>query len=148
MISSLIPVRRILLIVAVAGWLAWQNNNLEISSDVTGSSAASSLQQAISARQSDVEVEGHGRVVRVLSDDNEGSRHQRFILDVGKGQTILIAHNIDLASRIDHLRKGDEVAFKGEFEWNDKGGVVHWTHRDPQGRHSEGWLKHDGRVYQ
>lgn len=99
-------------------------------------------------RRSDVQVRGVGTVSTTLSDDDEGSRHQRFILELASGHTLLIAHNIDLAPRIDSLRKGDRVEFYGEYEWNEKGGVIHWTHHDPQGRHVGGWLKHQGRVYQ
>lgn len=94
------------------------------------------------------QVQGSGTVVRVLSDDNDGDRHQRFILELGSGQTMLIAHNIDLAPRIESLRNGDTVAFYGEFETNPQGGVIHWTHHDPRGRHPAGWLEHDGRRYQ
>ncbi len=97
---------------------------------------------------SDIQVKGVGRVSRVLPDDNQGSRHQKFILRLPSGQTILIAHNIDLAPRIPNLRKGHSIEFYGEYEWNKQGGVVHWTHRDPKGRHIGGWLKRDGRVYE
>ncbi|MFZ9934554.1 MAG: DUF3465 domain-containing protein, partial [Arenimonas sp.] len=93
-------------------------------------------------------VQAEGRVVKVLPDDNQGSRHQRFLLDTGHSHTVLIAHNIDLAPRIDGLERGDRVAFKGEYVWNTKGGVVHWTHHDPKGRHPSGWLQYDGRTYQ
>jgi hypothetical protein len=40
------------------------------------------------------------------------------------------------------------VDFYGEFESNDRGGVIHWTHRDPQARHPHGWLEHRGRRYE
>ena len=106
------------------------------------------IQAAYENRQSDVQVEGAGRVVKVLPDDNKGSRHQKFILELASGQTLLIAHNIDLAPRIPDLREGDSVSFYGEYEWNERGGVVHWTHHDPQGRHVDGWLKHQGKRYQ
>jgi hypothetical protein len=82
-----------------------------------------------------------------LPDDLEGSRHQRFVLRLSSGQTLLVAHNIDLAPRISSLNRGDKVEFYGEYEWNAKGGVIHWTHHDPSGRHVGGWLKHDSKTY-
>ena len=109
---------------------------------------ASSIDQAIASRARDVEVDGQGVVVKVLRDDDEGSRHQKFLLRVPSGATLLFAHNIDLASRVENLKAGDAVAFKGEYIWNEKGGVVHWTHHDPSGRHRAGWLLHDGKAYQ
>ncbi|EMK6713434.1 DUF3465 domain-containing protein, partial [Vibrio cholerae] len=99
------------------------------------------LQQAYQSQQSDLQVQGLGQVVKVLPDDNDGSRHQKFILKLNSGQTLLVAHNIDLAPRIPNLKVGDSVEFYGEYEWNKKGGVLHWTHKDPQNRHAHGWLK-------
>jgi len=106
------------------------------------------LAAAFENHRSNVQVQGSGLVTKVLSDDNDGSRHQRFIIGLGAGHTVLVAHNIDLADRVDALRAGDRIEFYGEYEWNAKGGVVHWTHRDPQHRHVDGWIKHNGRTYQ
>ena len=87
-------------------------------------------------------------VSKILADDIDGSRHQRFILTLPSGQTLLVAHNIDLAPRVASLKAGDSVAFNGVYEWNAKGGVIHWTHHDPAGRHEVGWLRHAGQTYQ
>ena len=106
------------------------------------------LKRAYQNQQSDLQVQGYGHVSRLLADDNKGSRHQRFILKLRNQQTILIAHNIDLAPKIHSLRVGDRVDFNGEYEWNKKGGVIHWTHHDPANRHEGGWLKHQGKLYQ
>jgi hypothetical protein len=112
----------------------------------TGSDQA--LAAAFEQHRRNVEVQGAGRVVRILADDREGIEHQKFILQLASGQELLVAHNTDLAGRVEDLRKGDTVEFRGEYEWNPQGGVLHWTHHDPSGRHADGWLKHDGRVYQ
>ncbi|CAN5366184.1 DUF3465 domain-containing protein [soil metagenome] len=109
---------------------------------------SASVERAIQQRQSDVQVEGEGVVTRLLSDDKEGSRHQRIILRLSSGQTVLVQHNIDLAPRIAKLKEGDTVSFFGEYIWNEQGGIIHWTHHDPAGRHVGGWLKHNGRTYQ
>ena len=106
------------------------------------------IQQAYSQSQSNLVIEGEGQVIKLLPDDNHGSRHQRFIIRLPSGQTLLVAHNIDLASKIDPLSVGDVIDFRGEYEWNAKGGTVHWTHHDPAGRHIGGWLKHGGQTYQ
>ena len=106
------------------------------------------IAEAFAGQQSGVEVSGTGTVSRILGDDAEGDRHQRFILALDSGQTLLIAHNIDVAPRIESLAVGDEVTFHGVYEWNDRGGLVHWTHHDPQGQHEAGWVRHRGQTYQ
>ena len=85
-------------------------------------------------------------MTRLIADDNEGSRHQRFILRLGGGQTLLIAHNIDLAKRVP-VGVGDRVRFRGVYEWNDVGGLVHWTHEDPLGVEDGGWVRYRRRIY-
>jgi len=107
----------------------------------------SSISRAFESRASDVQVEGEGRVSRVLPDDLNGRRHQRFVLRLASGRTLLVAHNIDIAPRIQGLMEGDSVRFKGEYVWNEEGGVIHWTHHDPQGRHVAGWVKHNGKTF-
>jgi hypothetical protein len=91
-------------------------------------------------------IEFRGVVVRLLSNDNDGSRHQRFILDVGNSETLLIAHNIDLADRVP-VGIGDRVQIRGMYEWNDLGGLVHWTHHDPQGIEDGGYVRYRRREY-
>jgi len=119
-----------------------------LSTLVSGNSSDQSLARAFTAQTSGLQVEGVGEVIRILPDDNDGNRHQRFIVRLASGQTLLVAHNVDLAPRITSLNLGDSVLFNGEYEWNSQGGVIHWTHRDPDGRHTDGWIKHGGQTYQ
>ncbi len=106
------------------------------------------LWQAFQNRQSNLQIEGQGRVSKILRDDTDGSPHQRFLLQTATGQTLLVAHNIELAPRIMDIATGDTVRFYGEYEWNEKGGVIHWTHHDPAARHPGGWLEHRGQRYE
>jgi Protein of unknown function (DUF3465) len=117
----------------------------------SGQSARASdavIANAFANHESHLQVHGQGIVMRLLAEDDSGSRHQRFIVRLASGQTLLIAHNIDLAPRIDSLRVGDFIQFYGEYLWNEKGGLIHWTHRDPAGAHAAGWLQHQGKRYQ
>lgn len=141
-----------LLIVLIIGFALYgflENNPNIIQSNTQQSTAGDQqITSAFKNHQSDLQVGGSGVVIHTLPDDTKGSQHQKFILKLSSGQTLLIAHNIDLAPRINLLREGDTVEFYGEYEWNSKGGVLHWTHHDPSGRHENGWLKHKGATYQ
>ena len=134
------------IVVAAIVGLIWQSLNSEVPNNGSQDDAGR-IVAAYEAKQSDLWVESSGTVERTLADDNEGSRHQRFIVRLSNGHSILIAHNIDLAPRVP-LSRGDRVMFKGEYEFNDKGGVVHWTHHDPRGRKDGGWIALNGELFQ
>lgn len=139
----------LLLLVFVVLYLGYRLYTLPPSIDesaVVASGGERTIVEAFEQRRSDLWVEAEGTVERLLADDVEGSRHQRFIVRLADGHTVLVSHNIDLAPRVPLARR-DRLAFRGEYEWNDRGGVVHWTHRDPQGRRQGGWILHDGRRY-
>ena len=142
--KKIIPV----VVLFIAVYIGWSQFNFPNGSAGFIDQSDTALSIAFDERKSGVQTEGNGIVIKILPDDNEGSRHQRFILKLDSGQTLLIAHNIDLAPRLSTLREGDVVAFNGEYEWNSKGGVIHWTHRDPSGLHVAGWLKRNGETYQ
>lgn len=149
--------KNLLIVVAVlfAGYSYFTSQH-----DATPNNASATLQSqsvdnsdavianAFANQISNVQVSGQGVVIKLLPDDNSGSRHQKFIVKLANGQTLLVAHNIDLAARVGGLSEGDSIVFNGQYEWNEKGGVLHWTHRDPNGSHPSGWLQHQGQTYQ
>ena len=53
-----------------------------------------------------------------------------------------------MATRIDELVLNDQIEFFGEYEWNDQGGVVHWTHHDPYEILVNGGILHNNIIYQ
>jgi len=113
--------------------------------------ASSEGQQAIisafESRQRDVIVECELEVKKILPDDNHGSRHQKAILRLSNGHTVLLAHNIDLADRVPYS-EGDTINVRGEYEYSEQGGVVHWTHHAPRGNHTPGWIEFQGKRYE
>ena len=102
--------------------------------------------RAYANRRSGLWLTTSGVISRVLPDDNDGARHQRFILVLPSKHRVLIAHNIDLAERIP-AEEGDPIRLRGRYEWNEKGGVIHWTHHDPVGRQAGGWIEAANRRY-
>lgn len=124
----------LMLIISSISFAVWSNDTV--------------LRQAYLSQQSDFQVQGTGQFVRVLPDDNQGDKQQKFIIRLANRQTILIAHNIDLAPRLPNLQIGDSIEFYGEYEWSNQGGVIHWTHHDPKKLHVGGWLVHKGIKYQ
>ncbi|MBJ8417764.1 DUF3465 domain-containing protein [Acinetobacter courvalinii] len=152
--NNLIIVAIVLLVAAYFGLdlKQKQNTGAGIQTSNTGNRLSvddqHKIMQAYQQQRSNVQVQAQGVVKAILPDDNDGSRHQKMILKLDNGLTVLIAHNIDLAPRIERLKKGDVVEFYGEYEYSQKGGVIHWTHHDPRGKHMDGWLKYQGKIYQ
>jgi hypothetical protein len=134
---------RILPVLIVLGLLVYQH----YLPDHTVVVEDNGVQLAYAAHRSGQWLETSGRVSRVLGDDNEGARHQKFILELDDGHTVLVSHNIDLANRIP-AREGLSLSVRGRYEWNERGGVIHWTHHDPDGRQQGGWIKVDGLRYE
>ena len=134
--------------VAVALWLApvLDRHDGPAGTPSEAVDGGAEAERAFAERDSGSMLEVGAVVLRRLSDDLEGSRHQRFIVQLESGLTLLVAHNIDLARRVP-LDEGDRVEIRGQYEWNERGGVLHWTHHDPQGRRPGGWIRHHGETY-
>jgi hypothetical protein len=140
---------------AVDGWGAPSDRASTRNAAATGEPAPSTavddserIRDLFRARRSGVHVEAEGEVVHLLPDDTRGDQHQLFLLELENGITLKISHNIDVAPRVP-LAEGDRVRFRGDYEYNEKGGVVHWTHRNTRGgSHPHGWIVHRGRRYE
>lgn len=109
------------------------------------------VKQAFDQQRSEVWVTIKGKVVKLLPDDNKGSRHQRFLITLNNAPRLLVAHNIDLAPRVP-MNEGDSIWLRGRYEYNQKGGVLHWTHHDPKQPNvqapREGWIEYAGKRYE
>ncbi len=138
-----------MIIVLLLSVVAYFNSNTKNHNPSTSNPQAysSTLTNAINNKKSDVIVQTKATVIKILKDDLEGHKHQKFIVKIPTGQTILVAHNIDLAPRIPNLKKGSHIELKGEYEWNNKGGIIHWTHDDPNNHHTHGWIKFNNKLY-
>ncbi len=94
----------------------------------------------------DKEVTITAKVIRLLPDDTKGSQHQRLLIGLANGSTVLIAHNIDEAQKVP-VTEGDTITIHGVYIWNEKGGVIHWTHHST-GRHEGGYIEFQGKRYE
>jgi len=105
-------------------------------------------ERAFQRHLSEVPITVSGAVVRLLADDTEEPRHQRFIIETERGQTLLVLYNLGFGARVP-VRVGDQVTVRGEYIWNRHGGAVHRIHGDPRGRAPAGWLRLErtGRHY-
>lgn len=126
----------------------WQWFDSQSPHSAQQSSEFLSVDEARSQQLRDVHIQGSGEVIRLLADDLKGSRHQRILIKEPSGKTLLVVHNIDLAPRINSIKVGDTLHYLGEYIWNEKGGLVHWTHHDPRGQQIGGWLEHNGKRYE
>ena len=146
--------------VASVAWLTGCNSDFHTEGKVDPSevnklntystSAGSGDQEVLNAQAQQmrkVEVTLSGPVFKMLPDDTKGLPHERWLMHLSNGSTVLIAHDTKLAPRVP-INDGDTVRIHGEYIWNDKGGVIHWTHHAPNGRHEPGWIEFNGQKYE
>jgi len=98
--------------------------------------------------RSNVEVTADGTVVRLLADRSSSTgTHEQFIIKLSSGDlTVEVEHNISIARRVP-VKEGDQVIVHGEYVWNAQGGLIHFTHHDPQGTHEGGYIVDGGTTY-
>src|SRR5437660_9004247 len=98
--------------------------------------------------RSNIEVTADGTVVRLLPDRTSSTgTHEQFIIRLSsQNLTVEIEHNISVGARAP-IAEGDRVIVHGEYVWNSKGGLIHFTHHDPQGTHEGGYIEDNGRTY-
>jgi len=125
-----------------------QSSPLPRSSPLPQFASDAAILRAIAQHRSNVWGVAAGTVVRVLPDDRKGNRHQRFVIRLETGGTLLADYNIDIAPRIAPLEIGDSVVLRGRYVWNEQGGLMHWLHHDPSGAPGGGWVQVRGRIYQ
>lgn len=104
---------------------------------------------AYAQHRSHVEVDAEGAVTRVLGTrPGRQSPHTGFLVRLQPcGVTVRVEANTDFTGIVP-VRPNDDVAMRGEYEYYAAGGVIHWTHRDPRGRHPGGWVTVGGKTYQ
>jgi hypothetical protein len=100
--------------------------------------------------RSHVEVVADGTVTRLLGiAPGVVSPHEGFLMRLRSGcDTIVrVEVNTDLAGTFP-IARGEAVTVKGEYEYYPLGGVIHWTHHDPRGRHEGGFIEIGGKTYE
>jgi hypothetical protein len=105
------------------------------------------LTEAQNERRNNFEVTATVRVEKLLPDDREGLQHQRFLIALSNGTTVLVANDLHYGERVP-ISEGDLIRLRGEYVWNERGGVMHWTHRSDEPRHEGGWIELNGHRYQ
>jgi hypothetical protein len=116
-----------------------------------GGAANADVYDAWRAHRSYVQVTASGSVARVLGTRlGPAGEHEGFLLHLsgaeGRGLTVRVEDNTDLTGPIP-LQAGEDAIVSGEYIYDPRGGIIHYTHRDPRGRHPSGYVRVNGRLY-
>jgi hypothetical protein len=141
---------RNLLSFALVGWLVLlctgcrSTTGKPVAPSVTDDSQIVAFQNE---HRMNTEVTGKVRVYKLLREDDEGLKHERFLVMLSDGTTVLVAHSLDKAPPVP-VSPEDDIIIHGEYVWNQKGGVIHWTHHSDTPRHEGGWIDFKGKRYE
>ncbi|MFT5139400.1 MAG: hypothetical protein ACI9H8_001592 [Lysobacterales bacterium] len=97
-------------------------------------------------KTSNIFVEVEGRVVRLRPDLDYYTRFQHFLIELENGHRLMVKHDLDI-SQIVPVVANSMIRLKGEYDWSETGGVIHWTHRDITNTREGGWIDSNGIRY-
>lgn len=106
----------------------------------------STVQDAYRAHQSGMMAEVTGTVARILIDDKDDLRNQKFIIRLSNGQMLLVIHDQVASERVP-VSVNDTVLVRGKYQWSETGGTLQFTRRDHSTRRMHGWIEHQGKRY-
>lgn len=104
------------------------------------------VQDAYRYHQTGMMAEVTGTVARILVDDRDDTRNQKFIIRLGNGQSLLVLHDQVSSDRVP-VKVDDTVLVRGEYQWTETGGTLRFTQRDYSPRRLHGWIEHQGQRY-
>ena len=104
------------------------------------------VEEAFEKNVSDIPLTIEGQVTEILADDTGDTPHQRFIVTIHSGHTVLVAHNLERAYRVP-VKIDDRVEVHGTYVWNKYGGIIHNTHHSDAGEHEDGWINFVGKKH-
>lgn len=129
------------LTVMICGALLWQSRpGYRIEPGIK------TVQDAYRYHQTDVMAEVTGTVARILVDDRDDTRNQKFIMRLANGQSLLVLHDQVSSDRVP-VKIDDTVLVRGEYQWTETGGTLRFTQRDYSPRRMHGWIDHQGQRY-
>lgn len=116
-----------------------------------GDAGNAAVYAAWAQQRSGIEVTASGSVAKVLGTRRGPSGyHTGFLLHLrgaeGRGLTVRVEDNVDLTGPLP-VRAGDDAEVRGEYIYDPRGGLIHYTHRDPRGRHAGGYVRLNNRMY-
>lgn len=119
-----------------------------VACSVTPQPDDAAIVQDFQTHRSQVEVTADATVIQVLPDRTGPSGpHERFIIKLTSGDlTLLVEHNLSIGTRAP-VTVGDHVIVHGEYIWNSQGGLIHFTHHDPEGKHEGGFIQDNGTTF-
>lgn len=86
-------------------------------------------------------------VIRLLPDDTQGAKHQRFYVRLSDGQEVSAVYSLESGRDRVPVKVGSRVGLAGEFKWTRFGALIHWLHEDTSNRRPDGYVEISGVRY-
>ena len=129
-------------------WLMAKEVEVDAMTSASRPTAQAILERALQNKSQDQLLVVVGWVTAIQPDgQQEGVRYQRFEVRLTNRQRLLIEHDLQQAPRVEGLKPGSELLIRGRYFWNEQGGILRYTHHDPEKQRPDGWIRFKHRNY-